>query len=130
MSVMTTGELSRRTGLPVKAVRDYADAGLIYSIGRTTAGYRLFADEALWCVETIRGLRALGLTVAEIHSLTDPDNQIGERLSRLLGAARARLTTRIEEAQQMLARIGAFEAEHRAELAGAVELDTGDPRRR
>lgn len=35
MSLMTTGELSRRTGLPVKAVREYTDAGLIYSVGRT-----------------------------------------------------------------------------------------------
>jgi len=103
MSVMTTGELSRRTGLPVKAVREYADAGLIYSVGRTAAGYRLFEDEALWCVEVIRGLRALGLTVAEIRSLTNADRQIGARLSRLLDAARARVTTRIEESRQMLA---------------------------
>lgn len=130
MSVMTTGELSRRTGLPVKAVREYADAGLIYSVGRTAAGYRLFADEALWCVEVIRGLRALGLTVAEIHSLIEPDHQIGVRLSHLLDTARARLIARIEESQQMLARIEAFEAEHRPELAGDMEFDTGDPRRR
>jgi len=130
MSVMTTGELSRRTGLPIKAVREYADAGLIYSVGRTAAGYRLFEDEALWCVEMIRGLRALGLTVAEIGSLTEADHQIGTRLSSLLDAARARVTTRVEELQQTLARIEAFEAEHRAELAGEVDFDTGDPRRR
>ncbi len=130
MSVMTTRELSRRTGLPIKAVREYADAGLIYSVGRTAAGYRLFEDEALWCVEMIRGLRALGLTVAEIRSLTEADRQIGTRLSRLLDAARARVTTWVEELQQTLARIEAFEAEHRAELAGEVDFDPGDPRRR
>lgn len=130
MSVMTTGELSRRTGLPVKAVREYADAGLIYSVGRTAAGYRLFADEAVWCVEVIRGLRALGLTVAEIGSLTEADRQVGARLSRLIEAARVRVTTRIGELQQVSARIEAFEAEHRAELAGEVDFDTGDPRRR
>jgi len=49
---------------------------LIYSVGRTAAGYRLFEDEALWCVEMIRGLRALGLTVAEIGSLTKNDRQL------------------------------------------------------
>lgn len=130
MSLMTTGELSRRTGLPVKAVREYTDAGLIYSIGRTAAGYRLFDDEALWCVEVIGGLRALGLTVVEIGSLTEADSQVGARLSSLLAAARARVTTRIEESQQMLVRIDAYEAEHRAELAGEVDLDTGGPRRR
>ncbi len=130
MGVMTTGELSRRTGLPIRAVREYADAGLIYSVGRTAAGYRLFEDEALWCVDVIRGLRALGLTVAEIGSLTEADRQTGVRLSRLLDAARTRATTRIEDLQQMPGRIEAFEAEHGAELAGEVDFDTGDPRRR
>jgi len=83
--------------------------------GRTAAGYRLFADEALWCVEVIGGLRALGLTVAEIGSLTDAESQAGARLSGLLAAARARVTTRIEESQQMLARIEAYETQHRAD---------------
>jgi len=46
--------------LPIKAIREYADAGLVYSVGRTAAGYRLFQDEALWCIEMICGLRALG----------------------------------------------------------------------
>jgi len=51
-------------------------------------------------------------------------------MSSLLDTARARVTTRVEELQQTLARIEAFEAEHRAELAGEVDFDTGDPRRR
>ncbi|MGH3443884.1 MAG: MerR family DNA-binding transcriptional regulator, partial [Nocardioidaceae bacterium] len=28
---MTTGVLARRTGMSVKAIREYADAGLIYT---------------------------------------------------------------------------------------------------
>lgn len=76
----------------------------------------------------IRGLRALGLTVAEIGSLAEADHQVGTRMSSLLDAARARVTTRVEELQQTLARIEAFEAEHRAELAGELDFDTGDPR--
>jgi len=75
---------------------------LIYSVGRTAAGYRLFEDEALWCVEMIRGVRALGLTVAEIGSLTKADHQVGTRMSSLLDTARARVTTRVEELQQTL----------------------------
>ena len=114
--------------MPVKAVREYADTGLIYSSGRNAAGYRLFADEALWCVEVIRGLRALGLTVAEIQALSDSGQPLGPQLARLLDTAKARTSTRIDELQQLLARIEAFEAEHRAELAGEAEFDTGDPR--
>ncbi|HEU5006846.1 MAG TPA: MerR family DNA-binding transcriptional regulator [Jatrophihabitantaceae bacterium] len=55
MGQMTTGALARRTGLSVKAVREYADAGLIYTTGRSAAGYRLFA---------LRGERRLRPTTA------------------------------------------------------------------
>lgn len=129
MSLMTSGALARRAGMSVKAVRQYADAGLIYSVGRSRAGYRLFEDEALWCVQVIHGLRALGLTVAEIGELSDSAERVGPRLARLLDAARERTTDRIDELRQLLERIDAFEAEHRAELDGEIDFDTGDPRR-
>lgn len=32
---MTVGELSRRTGVPIKTLRQYTDWGLIYTIGRS-----------------------------------------------------------------------------------------------
>lgn len=127
MSAMTTGVLARRSGLTLKAVRAYADAGLIYSVGRTAAGHRLFEDEALWCVAMLRGLRGWGLTVAEIGSL-GPGPHRGRRLAALLDAAGARTTTRIVELQDTLERIGAFRAENRAELGGQTDF-SGDPRR-
>jgi DNA-binding transcriptional MerR regulator len=43
---MTIGALSRRTGIPVKALRTYEDMGLIYTVGRSPGNYRLFDDEA------------------------------------------------------------------------------------
>lgn len=130
MTVMTIGELARRAGMSVKAVREYTDAGLIYSVGRSGSGYRLFEDEALWCVAVIHGLRGLGLTVAEIRELSGSEGQVGPRLGELLERARERTAARIEELARLLERIEAFEAEHRAELAGEREFDTGDPRGR
>jgi len=130
MNAMTTGVLARRAGLTLKTVRAYADAGLIYSVGRTAAGHRLFEDEALWCVATIRGLRGLrglGLTVAEIGSLGAAAHR-GLRLADLLDAAAARTATRIVQLQDTLERIEAFRAENGAELAGEADF-TGDPRR-
>lgn len=130
MGQMTTGALARRTGLSVKAVREYADAGLIYTPGRSATGYRFFDDEALWCVDVIRGLRALGLTVAEIRTLAGTDQPVGPRLASLLETARDRAHARISELQQILNRIQDFEHQHQAELRGQVEFDTGDPRKR
>lgn len=39
--LMTVGELSRRTDVPIKALREYADWGLIYTVGAAppTIGY-------------------------------------------------------------------------------------------
>ncbi|MGH3437429.1 MAG: MerR family transcriptional regulator [Sciscionella sp.] len=134
MAVMTIGTLSRRTGVPVKALRDYEGAGLIYTVGRSAGNYRLFDDEALWCVGVIKGLRALGLTVAEIRGFvgTCPDGKepTGPALAALLQTVRARTHARIVELQRLLDRIGEFEAAHAAELAGDADLRTGDPRDR
>ena len=66
---MTVGELSRRTGTPVKALREYERNGP-HLYGRPEpANYRLFDESALWCVGVIGGLRSLGLTVAEIREV-------------------------------------------------------------
>ncbi len=53
---MTVGELARRTGLSIKAIRQYEELGLIYSAGRSEGGYRLFDESALWCAEVISTL--------------------------------------------------------------------------
>src|SRR6202011_2166538 len=66
---MTIGDLARRTGVAVKVLCRQQDLGLIYTRGRSPAGYRLFDENALWCVRTVRGLRHLGLTEAEIQQL-------------------------------------------------------------
>ena len=66
---MTIGELSRRTGINVKTLREYEGMGLVYTVGRSPGNYRLFDESALWCVEVIRNLRSLGLTVAEIREI-------------------------------------------------------------
>lgn len=87
--LMTVGELSRRTGVPIKALREYTDSGLIYTEGRSQANYRLFNGDALRCVQWIEQLRGLGLTLAEIRDLTRdcPQNDaelVGPRLAGLL----------------------------------------------
>lgn len=43
---MTIGQLAARTGLSVRTVRFYADAGVLPEATRSEAGYRLFGPEA------------------------------------------------------------------------------------
>jgi len=52
---MTIGQLSQRTGVPSKVLRDYAGLGFLYTLGRSESNYLLFGEEALWCVQVGSG---------------------------------------------------------------------------
>ncbi len=113
--LMTVGQLSRRTGLTHKAIRELEGRGLIYTVGRSDSNYRLFDETALWCVQTIAQLRSFGLTLSEIEGLhaihlDHPDEPIEPPLTRLLDHAHARLSARITELQRTRARIDAYRA--------------------
>ena len=136
-AVMTIGQLSRRTGMSVKALRRSEGMGLIYTIGRSPAGYRLFDQSALWCVQVLGNLRGLGLTVAEIRHLASvyhnqPDQPIGPHLAERLRAVRARLDAQIAELEKLRHRIDDFKANHQAELSchghAGADLRADDPR--
>ena len=132
---MTIGQLSRRTGVPIKALREYEQLGLIYTLGRSESNYRLFDEEALWCVQVIRTMRSLGLTLKEIQDLTAlylerPGEPIGPHFGEKLEAALTRIEARITDLQALQQRIRDFQSAHAAELAGETELDllASDPR--
>jgi DNA-binding transcriptional MerR regulator len=132
-SVMTIGTLARRTGVPVKTLREYEELGFIYTVGRSAGNYRLFGEEALWCVGVVGTLRGLGLTLAEIQELTAiylgrSDEPIGPRLAQILKAVRARSELRIAELQALLQRITDYEADHADELSGRPDFRAQDPR--
>lgn len=130
---MTIGSMSRRTGVPVRTVREYEDLGLIYTVGRSAGNYRSFDDEALWCVGIIGGLRGLGLTLTEIHELAstylDPaaGEPVGRRLAGVLDEVRTRTNNRIAELHGLFGRIDEFEASNDAELTDRADFRARDP---
>jgi MerR family copper efflux transcriptional regulator len=132
-AAMTIGGLARRTGVPVKTLREYEDLGFIYTVGRSAGNYRLFGEEALWCVAVVGTLRELGLTLAEIRALTSiylgrTDEPIGPRLAQTLQAVRARTEDRIADLQALLSRIAEYETAHADELSGSTDFRAHDPR--
>ena len=134
--LMTVGELARRTGLSIKAIRRYEGSGLIYSAGRSEGNYRLFDESALWCAQVISTLRTLGLTIKEINRLgrdylSRPDEPVGPRAAALLDRAERRIDDRIAELEAVRGRIRDFRTEHAAALAGSsgADLFGPDPRR-
>jgi MerR family transcriptional regulator, copper efflux regulator len=131
--LMTVGELSRRTGLSVKAIREYEALGLIYSAGRSEGNYRLFDETALWCARGISDMRSVGLTIKEIKQLADTyladrDEPIGPKIAAALDRAEQRVATQLQELEALRRRIAAYRADNAAALEGRVDLAPPDPR--
>lgn len=66
---MKIGELSKKIGLSVDAIRFYEKSGLIIGPRRTEGGYREFSKNAVAVVEFISHCRALDIPIPEIKKL-------------------------------------------------------------
>lgn len=133
---MTIGQLARRSGVSIRALREYEGTGLIYGLGRSDSNYRLFDESALWCLQVIGRLRALGLTLKEIQQISavyceQRGDPIGPRLREKLDLALERIEPRMTELKEVRHRIRRFQAAHATSLAGRAELElyAADPRR-
>ncbi|MEV1146854.1 MerR family transcriptional regulator [Micromonospora sp. NPDC049799] len=72
------GDLARRTGLTVKAIRFYSDHGIVPPTGRTPAGHRRYGTEALARLDLVRTLRELGLDLSTVRKVVDRDVSLPE----------------------------------------------------
>ncbi|MER5883755.1 TIGR03086 family metal-binding protein [Streptomyces sp. NPDC001941] len=72
------GAVARRTGLPVKVVRHWSDAGIVVPVGRTTGGYRLYDTDGVARLQLARTLRDLGLGLGEIRAALDREGGLAE----------------------------------------------------
>ncbi len=63
---MTIGQLAALSGLSVRTLRFYADAGVLPEAGRSTSGYRLFDADAVARARLLRTLRELGVGLDDV----------------------------------------------------------------
>ena len=69
-TLLRIGELARRTGVTVDALRFYERQGLIRRPERTpSSGYRAYAPETVLIVRFIREAQALGFSLNEVAEL-------------------------------------------------------------
>jgi DNA-binding transcriptional MerR regulator len=86
---LTIGELSRRTGVPVKTLRFWSDEGLLPPATRTSAGYRLYAEDVTIRVDLVRTLREAGLGLEAIKKVLRNDLSLADALRLQLAAVEA-----------------------------------------
>ncbi|MEV0196546.1 MerR family transcriptional regulator [Nonomuraea sp. NPDC050691] len=77
-ALYSIGDLARRTGLTVKAIRFYSDQGIVPPIGRTPAGYRLYGVDAVARLDLVRTLRELGLDLPTVRRVVDREVALPE----------------------------------------------------
>jgi DNA-binding transcriptional MerR regulator len=91
------GELARRTGATIRALRNYEAAGLVVP-ARLPNGYRDYAPVAVRQVEEIRALHDLGLSVQETRPFVEclADGHLaGDECPQSPAAYRRRDTTQL-----------------------------------
>jgi DNA-binding transcriptional MerR regulator len=77
-TLYSIGDLARRTGLTVKAIRFYADRGIVPPTDRSPAGYRLYDIDAVARLDLVRTLRDLGLDLPTIRKVVDREISLAE----------------------------------------------------
>ncbi|WP_334186611.1 MerR family transcriptional regulator [Noviherbaspirillum sp.] len=63
------GQLARRTGVTIRALRHYDEIGLLSPSTRSEGGFRLYDQEDVGKLYRIQALCRLNLTLAEIHQI-------------------------------------------------------------
>ncbi len=86
---LTIGELSRRSGVPVKTLRFWSDEGLLPPATRSSSGYRLYAEDATIRLDLVRTLRDAGLGLEAIKKVLRNDLSLADALRLQLAAIEA-----------------------------------------
>jgi MerR family transcriptional regulator, thiopeptide resistance regulator len=98
----TVGQLARLAGVTVRTLHHYDESGLLEPSGRTTSGYRQYADSDVTRLQQILYYRELGFPLDEIATLLDdPHADPTEHLRR----QHHLLTARIHRLQEMVASV-------------------------
>lgn len=65
------GDVAQRSGLSVKTIRFYCDAGLIEPLSRSEGGYRLFGEEVFAELVLIRTLKAMDIPLQDVGRILE-----------------------------------------------------------
>jgi len=112
--LLSIGELASRTGLPVRTIRFWSDAGVVLPAARTEGGRRLYNAACVAQLELVATLRELGLGLADVRRVLAGQASIAE----VAAVHREALDAQIRVLQL-----------HRAALAVVVKHAAGDEER-
>ncbi|GIH26661.1 MerR family transcriptional regulator [Acrocarpospora phusangensis] len=92
-TLYSIGDLARRTGLTVKAIRFYSDEGIVPPTDRSPAGYRRYDIDAVARLDLVRTLRDLGLDLPTIRKVVNREISLPEVAAAHAEALEAQIRT-------------------------------------
>jgi len=107
------GEVSRRSGIGIEALRFYEKSGLLDRPGRTYSGYRLYDESVLERLAFVKKAQLLGFTLDEIKQLIDHKRKGENPCAEVREIVKIRLEELNERVEQMVL--------YRDELSAALE---------
>ncbi|MFN9610597.1 MAG: MerR family transcriptional regulator [bacterium] len=106
-TALKIGDVSRRSGLPVKTIRFYSEEGLIHPSGRSEGGYRLYGEDVFAELTLIRTLKAMEISLEDVRQI------LGARRSGLCTCAslQERIRRKAGEIEQKIAALRDLQGE-------------------
>lgn len=102
MKLYTVSQIARRTQITVRTLHHYEAKGLLMPAQRSAAGYRLYGAGELRRLQHVVSLKALGFSLAEIHSCLDADApSLGQALLRQVDRLREAVVRQQELVQRL-----------------------------
>ncbi len=100
--LLQIGQVAERTGLSLRTIRFYEEAGLVLPTGRSEGGFRLYGEDAVTRLEVVKRMKPLGFALEEMRELltlvddlavaTGPErDRLVDRLRMFHEAARVRV---------------------------------------
>lgn len=111
----TIGEVAKRTGLAVSAIRYYEAEGIVAPAARTDGGYRLFTETDVRRLLLAKQARHLGLGLREVKDLVEALSTLdcptfAGQLGARVADRRAAVAARIAELRELEATLETLEA--------------------
>lgn len=96
--MLKIGEVSKRSGVSIEALRFYEKGGLLEMPARTQSGYRVYSEDVLERLAFVKQAQALGFSLDEIRRIVEgarkgesPCDEVREQVRRRMMQLDARL---------------------------------------
>ena len=99
--MLKIGEVSKRSGVGIEALRFYEKSGLLDRAPRTFSGYRVYGEDVLERLAFIKQSQALGFSLEEIKRIVDDARRGESPCDEVREIVRRRLTELDERLREL-----------------------------